>query len=296
MTRLRIADRRRGAEEPPPEAAPAPEREGRSGDERRTRRADDTNVVVLREGSNRYGLIVDRLFDAEEIVVKPLPRHIKDCRCFSGATIMGDGRVAMIIDAGGVAERARLRFGEIRAVEDMHRQEKARREAEEAQGPARNLLLFGNTAGELLAVPLEEVARLEVVNPAAIQRVAGRECVEYGGGGLSLLRLERYLPVAPCPPQTAPLFAIIPKAGGHRVGIICAAIEDVLNTRAPVQPLPGPIPSAVGLADLKGRLALLLDMASLLEAFERDQPLPEGAALPRATADGPVSAGDEAQP
>jgi two-component system chemotaxis sensor kinase CheA len=304
--RLRIADRRRrhdaqlldpeqAADQAAGQAA-SPERDSRARAERRGRRADDTNVVVLRVGSNRYGLIVDRLFDTEEIVVKPLPRHIKDCRCFSGATIMGDGRVAMILDAGGIAERARLRFGEIRAVEDLHRAERARQEAAEAAGPARNLLLLGNVAEELLAVPLEEVARLEVINPAAIQRVAGRECVEYGGGGLSLLRLERYLPVAPCPPQASPLFAIIPKAGGHRIGLVCAAIEDVAFTRAAVQALPGPMPCAQGLVDLKGRLALLLDMAGLLAAFERDQPpTPAGQAGLAAAAE-PGQEGGEVRP
>ncbi len=290
--RKRIADRRgRGAGQAA--GAPTPQEIRRAGSERRGRRADDTNVVVLRVGANRYGLIVDQLYGAEEIVVKPLPRHIKDCHCFSGATIMGDGRVAMILDTGGIAEHARLRFGEIRAAEDLYLQEKASREAAEAQGPERSLLLFGNVSGELLALPLAEVARLEVVDPQAIQRVAGRECVEYGGGGLSLLRLERYLPVAPCPPQAAPIYAIIPKTGDHQVGIVCAGIEDVAVTRAEVQPFPGPYPAARGVVDLKGRLALLLSAQSLLESFARDHPTPAGI-NPAAAEAAPAAASEEA--
>ena len=110
--RIRIADRRENREDRKDEAASR---------DRRRRRQGDVYVVVLRVVGNMFGLIVDELFDIEEIVVKPLSDHIRDCRCFAGSTIMGDGRVAMILDAPGIASSAKLLFAEVKS-EQLRRQ------------------------------------------------------------------------------------------------------------------------------------------------------------------------------
>ena len=111
--RIRIADRRENREDRKDETA--------CSADRRRRRQGDVYVVVLRLVGNMFGLIVDELFDIEEIVVKPLSDHIRDCRCFAGSTIMGDGRVAMILDAPGIASSAKLLFAEVKS-EQLRRQ------------------------------------------------------------------------------------------------------------------------------------------------------------------------------
>ena len=63
-----------------------------------------TNIIVVETGQQRFGVIVDALHDSEEIVVKPLGRHIQDCPCLSGATILGDGTVALLIDVPGLVQ------------------------------------------------------------------------------------------------------------------------------------------------------------------------------------------------
>ena len=60
------------------------------------------NIVVLQADERQFGLVVDEINDTEEIVVKPLGKLFKGLTTFAGATIMGDGRVALILDLGGV--------------------------------------------------------------------------------------------------------------------------------------------------------------------------------------------------
>ena len=73
--------------------------------------SDVVNVVILQADDRPFGLIVDGVNDTEEIVVKPLSRELKSVSTFAGATIMGDGRVALILDVVGVAQRANVLSG-----------------------------------------------------------------------------------------------------------------------------------------------------------------------------------------
>ncbi len=71
-------------------------------------RAESVNIVVLQAGDRQFGLVVDDINDTEEIVVKPLSKQLKGVSCFAGATIMGDGRVALILDVLGLAQMAKV--------------------------------------------------------------------------------------------------------------------------------------------------------------------------------------------
>ena len=65
-------------------------------------------IVVLQADDRQFGLVVDEIIDTEEIVVKPLGKKLKGVKIFAGATIMGDGRVALIIDVLGLAQEANI--------------------------------------------------------------------------------------------------------------------------------------------------------------------------------------------
>ena len=75
-----------------------------------TPQSQPMSIVVVSAGSFKYGLIVDQLHDSEEIVVKPLDHHLKKCRGYAGATIMGNGQVALILDVGALARMAKLKI------------------------------------------------------------------------------------------------------------------------------------------------------------------------------------------
>ena len=63
-------------------------------------------MVVLQAEDRQFGLVVDGINDTQEIVVKPLGKQLKGLTLYAGATIMGDGRVALILDVLGIGQRS----------------------------------------------------------------------------------------------------------------------------------------------------------------------------------------------
>ncbi len=135
-------------------------------------------------GTFEYGLVVEELHDTVEIVVKPLGRHLKAIPDYAGATILGDGRVAVILDVAGLAARATLTSG---AVETATRPDRRR-------GNRRGTALASplqNAPGELCAVPIEQVSRVERVRSEQIEYLGGRRTMQYRGSSLPVVAPAR---------------------------------------------------------------------------------------------------------
>ncbi len=149
------------------------------------------HIIVVEAGHLRYGLVVDGLHDSEEIVVKPLGRHMQQSPCLAGATILGDGEVALILDVAGIAAHSRLRLPEEDEVDEEH----------ETAGGVRKetqmALLFRNHPQEQFAIPMELIARIERIRTVQIDSVGGQEVLQYRGGSLPLLALEQYVQAQP---------------------------------------------------------------------------------------------------
>ena len=195
------------------------------GEDRRNNKWGAVYVVVLKTGLNRFGLCLEELFDNEEIVVKPLSDHIKDCRCFSGATILGDGRVVMILDTPGMAAHAGLQFEAINA-------EEGRRKASEGALQNQNLIrviIFSSAEEEYFALPLDRVARLEALVPRKIYRFGDRRIMEYNGLSLPLFSLDEFIQVNPCEFKKEGLHVIIPKESKVKAGIVISSIIDTVE-------------------------------------------------------------------
>ena len=146
------------------------------------------NIVVLQADGRHFGLVVDGISDAKDIVVKPLGKHLKGLPVFSGATIMGDGKVALILDVIGISQSAKVVA------------EGRERSIAEAAAPSRDLhserqalLVCQCSANDRLAVPLSVVARIEQFVRADIERSGGREVVQYRGEIMPLIRLAASL-------------------------------------------------------------------------------------------------------
>ncbi len=142
------------------------------------------NVVVLQADDRQFGLIVDEVHDTEEIVVKPLGRLLKQASVYAGATIMGDGRVALILDVVGLAQHSGA----------LPRRDSARGDARRAQqsGGAtvekQRLLLFA-LGQQALAIPLATVTRIEELPRAQLEHAGDQLVIQYRGGVLPLVRL-----------------------------------------------------------------------------------------------------------
>ena len=140
-------------------------------------------LLVLRAGERRFGLVVGEISDNQEIVVKPLACGLKSIACFAGATILGDGRIALILDAAGLMRQAAL-FSESQPLA------LAPQPAAPAPAPpsAAAWLLF-RAAGRRSALPLSQVARLEEIPAARVERAGSRELVQYRDRLMPLIRL-----------------------------------------------------------------------------------------------------------
>ena len=147
-------------------------------------------ILVLKLAGRRFGLIVDEVRGTQEIVVKPLHASMKRVGIFTGATIMGDGRVALITDAEGIVEHARLSF---QAAAESVAKVAAVRDAAQAH----RVLLFEYGPQEQFALPLIQIRRIEMVGQDRIERVGDHEFVTVDGVSTRILRLNQVINASP---------------------------------------------------------------------------------------------------
>ncbi len=160
----------------------------------RTTDHDAVNIVVLRADDRQFGLVVDEINDTEEIVVKPLGKQLKGVTVFAGATIMGDGKVALILDAMGVAQGANV-IGDAR---ERTASDSVAHEPVLAKASGREtLLLFQSGPSGRMAMPLSLVARLEEFDCDKVEHAGRQEVVQYRGEILPLIRLADVVDASP---------------------------------------------------------------------------------------------------
>jgi two-component system chemotaxis sensor kinase CheA len=205
---------------------------------------DVVNIVVLQAEDRQFGLVVDGIKDTQEIVVKPLGKQLKGLTVYAGATIMGDGRVALILDVLGIGQRSGV-------LTDRDAQSRAEAQAASAAGAEhQRMLLFRAGSLARMAVPLSLVARLEEFPQSVVERAGGRHVVQYRGGILTMVSLASVLePEAPDQAVTRdPVQAIVFVDGNRSLGImvdqILDIVEESVNIRQSSQ-RPGLLGSAV---------------------------------------------------
>jgi len=178
------------------------------------------NIIVVDTGRQPFGVIVDALHDSEEIVVKPLGRHLQECHCLSGATILGDGHVALILDVAGIA--AHEQIGSVSEDAD----ESDEKSEFEANNDNQYMLLFSNHESEHFAVSMDVVSRIDRIRTDQIDSIGGQELIQYRNTTMSLLRLESQISAKPPAPSDR-LYVIVFEVGGKEVGLVTALLEDI---------------------------------------------------------------------
>jgi two-component system chemotaxis sensor kinase CheA len=213
-------------------------------------------VAVLRSDSGRFGLLVDSIFDTEEIVVKPVAPILRDLSAFSGNTILGDGGVIMILDPAGVARLAGLRA----TAADVP----AQHMAEASTDASQQLLVFRIAGAEApVGVPLGLVARLEQLPAASIETAGGRPVAQYRGCLMPLVPLAPWTRPAPGTSQPVLVF----QDGERRLGLVVEEILDVLDDAVELRPS-AERPGYLGSAVVAGRATDILDCAHWLRIGE----------------------------
>ncbi len=188
-------------------------------------------ILVLQADGRRFGLVVDRVLNTEEIVVKPLSRQLKGIGTYSGATILGDGRVALILDVRALARRAHV----VRESDSAMEHERQLVTTAVVEGP--EPLLVVAVGDRRLGVPLSMVTRLEEISLDRVEHVGQREVVQYRGqllplGRLSTMLGEQSVSDAGSQLKVSQLKVIVYTQGRRSVGLVVDAVVDIA-TEAP---------------------------------------------------------------
>jgi two-component system chemotaxis sensor kinase CheA len=222
--------------------------------------SDSVNIVVLCADDRQFGLVVDEINDTEEIVVKPLSKQLKSVNTYAGATIMGDGNVALILDVMGLAQRAKV-VGEIhnRAVGELE-ESGSSKPGEQAQRSA--LLLFQHGETGRMAVDLSVVARLEEFPRDSVEVAADREVVQYRGQIMPLLRVSEALG-SHRGNEVESLQVVVYSGQGRSVGLVVDRILDIVEGSYVMRPQSGRT-GVMGSAVIQQKVTDILDAPGLI--------------------------------
>jgi two-component system chemotaxis sensor kinase CheA len=186
----------------------------------------DNFIAVLDADGRRFGLVVDGLADPEEIVVKPLSAVLKDIGLYSGATVLGNADLALILDPGSIAIRAGIAMS---ADEDHAHSAEGELDA----GAARNLeYLLVEASGRQAAVPLADVLRIEQLPLSRIEYIAGRPVLNFEGQLLPIEDAGGVLDPAEGDPTALggserKIIVVVCREGKRQVGIAVSHVLDV---------------------------------------------------------------------
>ena len=219
------------------------------------------NIVVLQAEDRQFGLVVDGINDTQEIVVKPLGKQLKKVSSYAGATIMGDGKVALILDVAGIAQLAGVN-SESRAIS---RGDETRRQ-EPSNVEKQSFLLFRAGRFERLAVPLSLVARLEEFPQSKLEQAAGGTVVQYRGQILPLLPLAAHLDRSnsAATPDQDPVQVVVFADGERHIGLVVDQIIDIVEGTITVKKTSDRV-GLLGSAVVGQKVTDFLDLHSVIE-------------------------------
>ncbi|MDH2414654.1 chemotaxis protein CheA [Nocardioides sp. CER19] len=210
------------------------------------------SVVVLQSDDVRFGLCVSAVHDTQEIVVKPIGRQLKSLAMYAGATIMGDGRVSLILDVAGLAreqsiDATQTDATEVRATDDDRTQ----------------LLVLEVAGGRRAALPLAAVARLEEFDRDRVERSGAAEVVQYRGGLLPLVRLAPTIGLPDTSDSHDQMSVVVHERANRAVGIVIDRVLDVVEIAVSSSQV-GSRPGVTGTAVVQDRVTDLVDIEAVV--------------------------------
>ena len=210
-------------------------------------------VVVLDAGGRNVGVVVDNVLDTEEIVVKPLSESLRGVSAYSGATILGDGSVIMILDPNGLA-------GDVVSAMEEESSAEALATANSDMVQTQRLLLVRAGGEEPKAVPLSLVTRLEEFDPETIEHTNGHNVVQYRGRLMPIVPLGDQIQCTEGQRQPVLVFA----ENHTSIGLAVDEIVDVVEERVDMQ-MGSEREGVIGSGIIKGKATDVVDIAWYLD-------------------------------
>jgi two-component system chemotaxis sensor kinase CheA len=217
-------------------------------------------IMVLQADGRRFGLVVDRVLNTEEVVVKALNTRFKDIGMYAGATILGDGKVGLILDVSSLARRSNL------AVDSERQNVVGTSRGSGAPGTGERLLV--TAVGERrVAIPLDTVTRLEEFPRDRIEHAGSREVVQYRGQILPLMRLSHLLGAYSEEPEGDTVSVVVYSEGGRSVALVVDRIVDISENSTTAR-RDAEEDGLVGTAVIQQRVTELLDVRRAILAAD----------------------------
>ncbi|HMZ57480.1 MAG TPA: chemotaxis protein CheA, partial [Leptospiraceae bacterium] len=187
-----------------------------------------SSIIIVQSENQKFGIIVDEALDTEEIVVKPLGKHVQNIFAYSGVTILGDGKIALILNIQNILENI---FTNIR--------NKSADELDQEQTKEENssYVIFEVSGNYRLALPLNSVLRIEEINPAHLKTSAGKKVLSYRDKFIPTIWLSGLLLGRdPEIPETGIINMLIYQDKGYTIGFIISNIIDIAEGNYRIYP------------------------------------------------------------
>jgi two-component system chemotaxis sensor kinase CheA len=221
------------------------------------------NFAVLKVGDGLFGLIVDQILGTEEIVVKPMHSTMKSLGIYSGATIMGDGRVALILDTDGIAMHAGIMQGGRITASAV--KEKIGKDSKDED--MQTVLLFKYGEKEQFAMALPLIKRIEKISMDRVEKVGEREFITIDDTPTRLLRLDQVLSVSPMM-QRNEMFLVLPRHIKRPVGLLVSNLVDIEETAIEMNVDSFMEDGLLGTDVIRGALTLFIDIYRITDKIE----------------------------
>ncbi|PKM61808.1 MAG: chemotaxis protein CheA [Firmicutes bacterium HGW-Firmicutes-4] len=225
----------------------------------------DHKLVVLKLGQQRFGLLVETLLGIEETLIKPLPAILKECGIYSGLTIMGDGKVAPILDIAGIARTTALvsdtNTKPQTLIDDLGRTALAGDDRED-------FVLFKGTGNEILALNIALIKRIDKIKKTEIQRIGDRTYISRGNMPLRVIRAEDYLALNSGLDDGEDYYVITPKLVPQPIGILATEIIENVNFEPVIEAQQFNMTGIFGAALFREKMILIINLYALLERAE----------------------------
>lgn len=227
--------------------------------------ARDHKIVVLKLGPQRFGLLVETLLGIEETLIKPLPGVLKECGIYSGLTIMGDGKVAPILDIAGIARTTALVSGTNTKppamIDDPDRTAVAGDDRED-------FVLLKGSGNETLALNIALIKRIDKIKKTEIEQVGDRAYITRGNLPLRVIRPEDYLALNSGPDDGEDYYVITPKLVPQPMGILATEIIENVNFEPIIEAQQFNMTGIFGAAVFREKMILIINLYALLERVE----------------------------
>jgi two-component system chemotaxis sensor kinase CheA len=216
-------------------------------------------LVIIQADNHQFGLVVDTIEDIEEIVVKPLGKQLQSLSLFAGATIMGDGKVSLIIDVVSLARLAQMQEKQqlLSNISSANiTQENSDRQM---------ILLFQGTQGALMGIPIAIAFRLERIPLTAVEKVGNQDVVRIFDKIIPLIDLQRIFPSDEPAYATDTLQLVIVSPNSQlSVALVVERILDIVEESLTIKGIPSR-PGVLFNAVIKGQITEILDIDAVIK-------------------------------